>query len=503
MSRNMSITKITIPVRKDELSLAKVMPYLGVIIDKFEQNRKRIRADYDYYCLDHPIMSKVRAHQDSNSNNIVLVPDLRSMVEWKVGYVFGNPIKYAQNKTGDTDDIEYLNKYVRNVTQRAVDKEVATWVYATGIGYYFIEPKSENFDIEVEAPYELYCREADTCTKVYSAYGAKKPLFDILYTTYEEILPDKTRRNVEVYDIYFPDMLYTFEKRLGVSDLVKVREFSRVRGKYGAISPKPLPLVEKRANVDGIGMVASGKMLQDAVENLLSQGVDNVEDIVNSIFVYTNVNLGDTPEEMASKHQRMCKGGAIGVTQNGDKEPSVKVLSPNLSLAEIKSLYAILNEKFHAVMGVPMETSNTNSGGTTKQGSEVANGYENAFNKAMNDINTFMVADTELLTKIMWICKNTVGNKINNLAPSEIEIKYNINLTDNMLVKAQSFSTLAPFLPPEMNLRINRISNDPEAEGRKIREWMEYLASRQSEPVKEQATDNTDGAPQTDIDSQE
>lgn len=478
MSKNMSITKITIPLKKEDLSIEKIKPYLNDIINRFNENRRIIRGYYDYFCLAHPILSKVRTHNDTNVNNIVLIPDLRSMIEWKVGYTLGNPIKYAQNKMGDTDDIEYLNKYSRNVTQRAVDKEVATWVYATGLGYYFIEPKSEYFDIESEAPYELYCREADTCTKVYSAYGSKKPLFDILYTTYQEIV-NNTKRTVEVYDLYFPDMLYTFEKRVGVSNLVQVRKASRIGGGT-SIKEKPLPLVEKRANADGIGMVAMGRMLQNSVENLLSQGVDNVEDIVNSIFVYNNVSLGDTPEEMSERHQKMAKGGAIAITSNGDKEASVKVLTPTMSLAEIKSLYAILNEKFHAVMGVPMETSNTNSGGTTKQGSEVANGYENAYNKAMNDINTFLVADTELLNKIMWICKNTVGNKINNLSTSEIEIKYNINLTDNMLVKAQSFATLAQYLPPEMNLRINRISNDPEAEGKKIREWMEYLANQQN-----------------------
>ena len=118
-----------------------------------------------------------------------------------------------------------------------------------------------------------------------------------------------------------------------------------------------------------------------------------------------------------------------------------------------------------------MEMSNTNSGGTTKQGSEVANGYDNAYNRALDDINTFIKADTELLEKIMWICKNTPNNKMDNLAVSEIEIKYSLNLTDNILTKTQSFVNLMGVgVPPSIALRLCRLSNDPEAEGKIIEE---------------------------------
>ena len=72
----------------------------------------------------------------------------------------------------------------------------------------------------------------------------------------------------------------------------------------------------------------------------------------------------------------------------------------------------------------------------------------------------------------MWICKNSVGNKINNLAPSDIEIKYSLNLTDNMLVKSQSYGTFIQTMPPAMALRMCRLSNDPEAEGKLIEEYM-------------------------------
>lgn len=470
------IPQIKIPIRKDELTIEAVEPYLDTIFKQFESNAKKIKDGYDKYCLGHDILNKTRKHSDTDINNIILVPDLKAMVDWKTGYVFGNPIKYAQSKTNETDDINYLNKYVRSARQRAVDKEVGKWAYATGVGHYFIEPKSAEFDLETDAPYVLYHRDSDTCTKVYSAFGANECLFDILYTEYDEIVKG-LKNKVRVLDIYFERYLYTYKNDVG--------KWVRTKTQDRGLS-KPLPLVEKRFNSDGIGIVAMGEYLQYAVDNLLSNGMDNVEDIVNEIFVYKNVNLGKTPEEQANKHRKMKKSGAI-ILNGGSKDnpPSVDTISTKLSLAEVRELFSIIDGKFHSTLGVPMEMSNTNSGNTTKSGSEVANGYDNAYNRALDDINTMIIADTELLDKIMWICKNTAGNKINNLATSEIEIKYSLNLTDNILTKTQSYVNLVQTgVPPAIALRLCKLSNDPESEGKLIEQHMLTMkqAEAQSQP---------------------
>lgn len=469
---NQGLEKIKIPLKANNLTIDVVERYLPFIFGKFEKNAKIIRSDYDKYCLDHKILGKTRTHDDTDVNNIVVVPDLRSMINWKTGYVFGNPIKYAQSKTKETDDINYLNKYVRSAKQRSVDKEVGTWAYATGVGYYFIEPKSEDFDIETDAPYEIYCREADTCAKVYSSFGGNKPLFDFLYTTYEKITEDKLKLTVKVLDIYFKDFLYTYENTNG--EWVRKSEQSR------GIS-KPLPLVEKKPNADGIGIVRMGETLQNAVDNLISNGLDNVEDIVNEVWVYYNISLGKDATAQANAHKAMKRGGAIqAIGAKDGLQPKIDTIAPKLSLGEVRELYSIVNSLLHNTCGVPLEVSNTNSGNTTKQGSEVANGYENAYNVALNDINTFISADTELLEKIMWICKNTPNNKIDNLSTSEIEIKYSLNLTDNILTKSQAFGTFIQNMPPAMALSLCRLSNDPETQGKEIEKYMAEKVSRET-----------------------
>lgn len=466
------IQKITIPVKPNELTVNIVQRYIPYVFSQFMVNSSKIRADYNIYCLDHPILCKTRPYDDdSEVNNIVLVPNIKSVIDWKTGYIFGNPIKYAENKSNkeNNDDIIFLNRYVKNSCKRSVDKEVGTWVYATGVGYYFIEPKSDDFDIETEAPFELFCRNADTCTKVYSSYNGNKPLFDLLYTNFEEIDEKGFTVTYNILDIYLPDELLTFKAKFG-NDFELIS--TQPRGLF-----KKLPLIEKRANVDGIGIVALGGRMQDAIDKMLSNGLDNIDDCVNEIFVYKNVNLGKTAEEQKSKHNSMKKNGAVVLNSISKDTPAgLDTLSPKLSLSEVREFISVINALFHSAVGVPMEMSDTNSGGTTKQGSEVANGYDNAYNRALDDINTFIKADTELLDSIMWICKQTAQNKVANLATSEIEIMYSLNLTDNIQTKAQSYSLLAPYLPPDMILRVIRMSNDPESEGKAIEKFMREKA---------------------------
>ena len=478
------IKKITIPIKQDELTIEKVVPYLPTILDKFTKNAQKIHSDYETYCLQHDILSKKRVHDDTDINNIVLEPHIKAMVDWKTGYVFGNPIKYAQTKDSETDDITYLNKYARYANRSAIDQEVATWAYATGVGYYFIEPTSEKVDVETQAPFELFCREADTCTKVYSSYNGKKPLFDLLYTTINAINERGSKETFAILDIYLPDYYYQYRCPISAINMpvgVAPSELELVNAEVRAIYKK-LPLVEKRLNPDGIGIVEMSKCMQNALDTIASNGVDNIQEVVNTIYKYMGINMGDTTEERVENHKSVRKNGAIVIPYLGnDKfQPDLKIENTSaLDFSDVLSFAENIKRTMYETVGVPLATNSTNSGGTTKSGSEVANGYDNAYNRALTDINNFLPADTDLLDKMLFICQSTANNKVNDLQVSEIEIKYSLNLNDNMQIKTQSLGTCIGIkMPPAMALRICRLSNDPEAEGK---QWEDYIAKKEQE----------------------
>jgi SPP1 family phage portal protein len=470
------IPQIKIPIQPSELTIEAVEPYIDSIFAQFQDNAEKIRKDYDVFCLDQSILSKERKYQDSDANNMVVIPNIRSCIEWKVGYTIGNPIKYAQTKDNQTDDIEILNKHFRSVGKNKVTEEEITWALATGVGYTFTQPKSYKVDPNEEAPFEVYAIDSDRCAKVRSAYLGDKELFDLLYTTYDEIDAKGNKETVKILEFFFPNTMYQYALN---------RNTNKWEQKKAERRPlyKQLPLTEKRPNKDGIGVVALGQDLADTMDMLISSGLDNVEEIVNQFFIYYNVNLGKTPEEQAEKHRKAMKNKAIVLnTQNKDAPAKVDTLNPKLDLNQVADLYSLVNSVFHAVIGVPMEMSNTNSGGTTKQGSEVSNGYDNAYTRFLKDTNYFTPADYEQLRKIMWIEKNTPNNRINNITTFDIQIKYQPNQIENVLAKAQAFGTYIQYMPPAMALRLVRASSDPEAEGKEIEDspiYKAYLASKQ------------------------
>lgn len=470
------IPQIKIPIRAENLTITAVEPYLRDIFVKFKENAQKIREDYDYYCLSQSILSKVRTHDDTDINNIVVIPNVRSVIEWIVGYTIGQPIKYAQTKDNQTNDIEILNRHFRSSLKNKVDEEEITWALATGVGYTFTQPKTRPFNIKEEAPFEQFCVDSDSCAKVYSSYLGNAELFDILYSTYTEIDKDGNKQNVEVFDLYFPDKVYTYKGNIGVFDYNRVEE--RQRGLY-----RKLPLTEKRRDKDGIGIVSLGRDMADTMDMLISSGLDNIEEIINQFFVYYNVSLGDTPESQAATHKKAKKNGVIVIkSASKDLEGKLDTISPKLNLAEVRELYSLVNQTFHACVGVPMEMGETNSGGTTKQGSEVANGYDNAYTRFLKNTNYFTSADYQRLDKIMWIEKNTPDSGIDEISTFDIQIKYQPNLTDNIQTKAQAFGTLIQYMPPAMALRYTRMSGDPEAEGKLIEEsevYRTYIASKQ------------------------
>ena len=472
------ITKIKIPVRRSELTIEAVKPYLENILTQFEDNKGKIEKYWNIYQNKHDIESKIRKYEEDNSiNNKVSTPHLWSIVNFKSGYALGNPKEYAQTSDSQTDDIKYLNKFVKSANLRTIDKNVATSIYATGIGHYFIEPKSENFDIESEAPFNIYWRESNTCTKVYSSYNGEEPLLDILFTTYKKIEKQK-EREVTLLSIYLPDNYYEFE----YDSLAKISRFKEIATRSQARPIyKKLPLVEKYANESRIGVVEIGKTLQDAIDNIYSNEVDNVEDLVNEMLIFKNCSLGNTPEEKSETLQNARKNGAIEINdKNPDIPADVKTISTKLNHADILTLLESMKNELYATSGTPIAVSDTSNGGNKQGALQLGNGWENAYNRLLDEINSFLIADYDLLDKMLFIASKSRGSKLNELKASEIEIKYNPNMTDNMVSKSQAYQTfIACGVPADLAIAWCRLSNDPVTASKRIEEYKAQLLKEQ------------------------
>ena len=469
------IEKIRIPIKKDELTIKKIEPYLSDVYAKFCSNRTKIKHFYDIYQNQHEILNKTRRYEDdSDINNKVSTPHLWAMVNFKSGYALGNPKEYAQTQENQTDDIKYLNKYAKSVNLRSVDKNVITWVYATGVGYYFVEPKAENVDLEKEAPFNVFVRTPDTCTKVYSSYNGEEQLFDMLVTSYTKI-QDGKEKDIVLISIYLPNEYYEYEADNTIPDTINFREVISKR-KY-RLGYKELPLVEKYANENRIGICEIGETLQNSIDTIYSNEVDNVEDLVNEMLILRNCILGNDDKEKAENLRTAKRNGVMEITDPSDnREADVKTISTKLNHSDILSLMESLKNELYATCGVPIAVSDTSNGGNKQGALQLGNGWENSYDRLLDDINSFLLADYELLRKMLFICKKTPKSNLNELDANEIEIKYNPNMTDNIVSKAQALQIFDNCnIPPELYIQWVRVSNDAVTTARLIKEYRESL----------------------------
>ena len=69
-------------------------------------------------------------------------------------------------------------------------------------------------------------------------------------------------------------------------------------------------------------------------------------------------------------------------------------------------------------------------------------GWTNASTIINRDILYFEQADREELRKWIKICKLNPDNPVNEINANEVDIKYNVNQSNNLLVKTQSMQNL-------------------------------------------------------------
>jgi SPP1 family phage portal protein len=479
------IKPIYIPLKAKDLTIDKIMPFMSTIASKFNDNSSKVKHFRRVYENQHAIYGKTRRYEDDSAvNNKIATPNLWAMVNFKSGYALGNPKEYSQNQDMQTDDINYLNKYAKDSKLRTIDKDVATEIYAVGNCYYFIEPKELsvllNLDLEYQSPFNIYCKPSDTCAKIYSSYNGNEELFDILVTS----LDDADYGSKTIVSVYLPDYYYEVE----TTDLMNF-ELNQLSVFPRAIYKK-LPLVEKFANKSRIGIVEIGETLQNAIDQTYSDEVDNIQDIVNEMLIFRNVALGKNQEEEAEFIRTAKKNGVIVLKDpNPEIEADVKTISTKLDHSDILTLLESMKNELYSCCGVPLATSDTSNGGNKAGALQLGNGWENAYDRLLDEINSFITADYDLLDKMLFICKSVVNSKVNELNASEIEIKYNPNMSDNMLSKSQSYGTyIANGVPPGIAIAWCRLSNDPITQGKMVQAYMD--AQKEKAVAQEQQQNN-------------
>ena len=103
-----------------------------------------------YYKGNQPILNRVKQVREEINNKIV-ENHAMEIVDFKKGYVFGEPVQYVRRgeHPGVADKIGKLNEFMFAEDKASKDQELAEWFYICGTGYRMILP-DEDADPEAD-----------------------------------------------------------------------------------------------------------------------------------------------------------------------------------------------------------------------------------------------------------------------------------------------------------------------------------------------------------------
>lgn len=424
----------------DEGTIAKILT------DKFyihENNISEIDYLYDYYKGKQNILNKVKAVREK-INHKVLENNAYFIVEFKKGYVFGEPIQYVQRGDSANDEVLILNSYMLAEDKQVKDSDLAEWLYICGVASRMIIPEKEN----EESPFSLYNLDPRNSFVIYNNGLGNKPLFGVTYYINEQ--------GNKVGTIYTKNKVYSFEGDTAKFDVKFIENHILKR----------IPIFEYTLNQSRLGIIEIVKSLLDVLNEIDSNDMDAIEQFVQSLVVFVNNDVD------AETFKELMDLGAVKVkTENPSTPADVKLLVNDMSHADTKVYYDRIYNQMLTIVGVPSRNDKA-SGGDTGQARLLGEGWTMADERAKQDENSFKKTAKEELKLILDICKRSPASGISKLKLKDVDIKFTRNKSDNLLVKAQSLLNLKQAqIAPDIAMTVSGLFSDPNETYYKSKEY--------------------------------
>ena len=443
------IPKIEIPVRLAELDEEVIKYYLPQCIAQAERNAVKIKYLKDYVNGSYqPIDEKEYSQKSSGHAQNRIKENLAwQIVQFKLGFLLGEKKQFAIKENVSNDDMTYFDRYLTDVDYYTKDVELHFDKYATGVGTSFVIPRKdifndvvngderqttyktaeEGYDVKVNSPFIYEAVNGENNVVVYSSCIGEAGAKDLFCFNVADVFDRKTKKEERVVTVYTRQKIYEYRRNNGVMALVEVAD----NYVYGE-----LPMTEHPLNKTRISPIEVVYDLLNALNNLLSVEVNSVEDKVNQLLVFVNCDMEQTDIDTLYQNGIVVLPPAMGGTVN----PDVKPIDNDLKYTETTLLTERIFTRLFDIVGVPLASATVSSG--NNEAAYLGGGWTNASTVMNHDIVYSEQADREELRKIIKICKLNPDNPINEINANEIDIKYNVNQSNNLLVKTQSMQNL-------------------------------------------------------------
>ena len=412
----------------------------------FTYNVNDIDRLYNYYLGVQPILFREKKIRPEINNKIV-ENHAFNIAQFRSGYLLEKPIEYVANKDAvDNRSLIFLNSCMEMEGKDSEDNDIAVDRAVCGTAYRLCLPNKNYIDDGDESPFGVDRIDPRQGFVIYSSDIGNEALVGAI------VLIEKIDNEVQIkIQAYTKDKFYVYNYSKARLEVIKPHV-------YGGI-----PLIEYPLNKERLSAFEPVIGILDAVNTISSNRVDGVEQFIQAILVFKNIEV---TKEMLEKLQQL---GAINITDTGEIKASVDFLQQELNQEQVQKLVDYMIQTAYRICGVPYSRGSASDSG---QSTILHDGWSEIEAKVKNDELTFKKSEREFLKLALRYCRILTKGTI-NVKLMDIQIKFTRRIYENTYQKAQTLDLLLrnEKVAPRLAFSVCGLFTDPEESWAESEKW--------------------------------
>lgn len=376
-----------------------------------------------------------RDSTDRRVDNRVVVNFAQAFTRDITGYSYGNGIQYVARDAGKLKAVQRLNDMITAENKNAVNKSMGDNQSIGGRGFIAVLPDSLERN---GVPFEFLDLDPETTEVVYSTYNNNVPVF-----AYTWFVGTKEGKKLYVWKVWTATRCYTVTSsdaalKRNVAVAINVLELNdeKIALPYTPNLIGEIPIVEYRNNQFGLGDWECAVPLFDAINNMASDSLNDVEQAVVSYLALFGVELNTSDKdamEALRKNRIMVFNGVPGINQDA------KFVTSQLDGESATQLRAYFESALKVVVGIP-DRDTGQAGSDTGVSAQIRTGSGDLEIVAQNKCLYTVAAERRTLKIILRILE-LKGQGL-GITESDIDVEIPRNKTDNLQSKVQAGATM-------------------------------------------------------------
>lgn len=410
-------------------------------------------------------------------NNKVSIPNAWALSRTINGYCFGEPVKFIARGSDETENgeaqttkqaqVEVLSEMLDRMGNHDSDIMATMCASICGVGYKLALPANSE---ELELNGIPFVINTDIIMPmlagvVYSNESISRPVMGFIIGTYYNEEGKADGNLYTCWTKYAQYMLKDSESGDGYDTVKQIMDGKEVD--VYQLSNNRIPLIEVERNPFRKGDWEVATELLELKNNLISNRMDDIQQMVDYILVLTNCAFENADDKKQALQARLLE---LKVA-NPNNPSKAEILKNALDQTSIQQLADYIDLLIQECVGIPNRQERGGGGGDTGQAVKYRNGFRDLENNAGLIIPKMDKAELQFIDLCLSYCENVKVEGITDLKARDVRCKFLRSFNDDALSASQAFINLVNGGMDYVNACIcSGVGTDPSEINKKILE---------------------------------